>query len=745
MVGVPIFNVGSHDPRDHRVPIWTKRELALREVISAEEWNPSEDFNSLKEAGNTAPRGLWSDGNTMWVADETDNRIYAYDLETKRRVSGERHSPFVHAFSPIAITVTQRASGQMRPPSGLRTSVTIEFMLMIWRTAGGTEPRISTDWGLGYLHSPQGLWSDSNSMWATRSNSSVIPAYNLSDKTRDQSRDVHTSDVTGDRTSYRRLFGIWGTGNDIWVGDDIEDKLYAYNIAENSRDETREIGLIEVRGVTSNGNPAGIWSDGTTMWVVDSEEHKIYAYNVPGGESPTQPTTTCFNDVGTLSGEATRTGEWTGGCESEARSGSHAQFYAFTVDRESEVTITLESGDADAYLMLRGGNARSGGTRNDPEDDDDAGGGRNSQIQERLAAGTYTIEATTYDAGETGSFTLTVDIASTTPATGDCEENLGVLIREITRTGQWSSGCESDERSGSYARFYTFTLALGSEVTINLTSNDADTYLYLRSGNATSISYLYENDDHEGSRSRSQIQETLGFGTYTIEATTYDDAETGGFTLTVTDTGGTTPDAGDCLQNIAVEETAIGQWFSDCGSEARSGSYAQFYTFILDQQGEVTVTLESDDADTYLYLRSGNAQSGSHLYDNDDHDGSTSRSQIQETLEAGTYTIEATTYDEGETGSFTLTVVGPTGTTAPVPEDLCREALPANTFASRWAPGCESEGTPGQLWPLLHLHPRRGVGGDHHPNFRDRGRRPLPVPAVGDRSVGQPPVCERRP
>ena len=46
----------------------------------------SKDFNTLSRAGNRYPRGIWSDGQTMWVSDYTDDKLYAYDLETKVRV-----------------------------------------------------------------------------------------------------------------------------------------------------------------------------------------------------------------------------------------------------------------------------------------------------------------------------------------------------------------------------------------------------------------------------------------------------------------------------------------------------------------------------------------------------------------------------------------------------------------------------------------------------------------------------------
>ena len=113
---------------------------------------------------------------------------------------------------------------------------------------------------------------------------------------------------------------------------------------------------------------------------------------------------------------------------------------------------------------------------------------------------------------------------------------------------------------------------------------------------------------------------------------------------------------GDCSQAITADGTVSGSWASGCDSEARSGSHARYYSFTLAESSEVTVTLNSSAADTYLYLRSGDATSGTALYENDDHDGSTSVSQIQETLAAGSYTVEATTNSAGASGSFSLTI-----------------------------------------------------------------------------------------
>ena len=39
-----------------------------------------EDFTKLSNASNNSPRGIWSDGDLMYVADESDDRVYTYNM-----------------------------------------------------------------------------------------------------------------------------------------------------------------------------------------------------------------------------------------------------------------------------------------------------------------------------------------------------------------------------------------------------------------------------------------------------------------------------------------------------------------------------------------------------------------------------------------------------------------------------------------------------------------------------------------
>ena len=80
---------------------------------------------------------------------------------------------------------------------------------------------------------------------------------------------------------------------------------------------------------------------------------------------------------------------------------------------------------------------------------------------------------------------IALDLSGTTPpAAVSCIEDLGTLTADVSRAGEWISGCASVTKSGKYARFYSFTLGEEREVTIDLTSSE-DTVLSLLRGAGT--------------------------------------------------------------------------------------------------------------------------------------------------------------------------------------------------------------------------------------------------------------------
>ena len=307
---------------------------------------------------------------------------------------------------------------------------------------------------------------------------------------------------SGDRT--------WGDG-----GSDITGYVVQWKEAQDSWETAADVSEATVTGTSHTIQSISGGNDYTVRVLavnnvgrgIPSDEATVSIGNVGGGDSggsggstPVVTNDECTDAIGALSGTATRSGTWADDCESEVSGRGYARYYSFTLSEKTEVTIDLTS-SVDTYLYLRSGSSTSGTAQH--SNDDIESGNTNSQIKETLSAGTYTIEATTYNADTTGSFTLSVlggESSGTSTATGCNPATL--TLPETGVSGTWADDCQSSESSRGYARYYSFTLSEETEVAIDLTSS-ADTYLYLRSGSSTSGTALHNNDDIESGNTNS--------------------------------------------------------------------------------------------------------------------------------------------------------------------------------------------------------------------------------------------------
>ena len=224
-------------------------------------------------------------------------------------------------------------------------------------------------------------------------------------------------------------------------------------------------------------------------------------------------------ELGVLSDVLTASGTWSP--ESRAQCGT-SQFldnrpgtlYRFTLAAEAEVRIDLSSSDRDAVVYLQA----EDGTLIDSNDD--TGGEGDARIERSLPAGTYGIEASAFgwSGRETGSFELTLRIVS------GCDEvvDLGVLEETLDAEAVWTHfGCESDFRPDRSSQRYRFELGQTTRIRIDLTSDLADSYVYL----LDSVGTLLDSDDDGGVGFNSRIVRVLGAGTYIIEATNWGDRD----------------------------------------------------------------------------------------------------------------------------------------------------------------------------------------------------------------------------
>ena len=221
-------------------------------------------------------------------------------------------------------------------------------------------------------------------------------------------------------------------------------------------------------------------------------------------------------DLGTLSGSADAVleakGRWsTRDCDSRFRAGSDAHTYRFRVAVAGRIRIELASADADSYLYL----LAEDGTR--IADNDDGGDRLDARIERDLAAGVYTVEATTVGGRGRGpaDFTLSVGRVAGCEITflGSLEPGI-----DLTATGSWSlDTCGSRIVVSHPAHSYSFVLPADGRVRIDLESENGDPVLSLASLDGGVIG---ANDDG-GELRNSRIEQYLPAGVYFIEATTY--------------------------------------------------------------------------------------------------------------------------------------------------------------------------------------------------------------------------------
>ena len=147
-----------------------------------------------------------------------------------------------------------------------------------------------------------------------------------------------------------------------------------------------------------------------------------------------------------------------------------------------------------------------------------------------------------------------------TPDLADCQISIGSGTLPITATGTWTvdADCEYpiEAPGGGSPRYFNFAqfevTSSQGQWTATLEST-VDTYLYLwEYTQAREYIAIAENDDGEGIGSNSRIAWTPVVGkTYVLDATTFNSNELGDFTLTITSSGGGSP------QGTSIEQSEI--------------------------------------------------------------------------------------------------------------------------------------------------------------------------------------------
>jgi len=375
---------------------------------------------------------------------------------------------------------------------------------------------------------------------------------------------------------------------------------------------------------------------------------------------------------------------------------TYYQRWILPVKPNQAFTVDLESTDFDAFVWLTRG-------RGDKIiDNDDGGGGCNARLV-YTAQDDHPLRIMVNTASrprrQTGRFTLRVkEGQSTTETKGNCRFTSGAGAAQTAqgsqnasvptiRVGEAITGSLTNADSlypdNSYFRLYQFTAAAGQVITIDLSSDDFDPVLIVR-GDDLDASVI--NDDGGPGCSARISRSFPSRGPYRLLVnTTADPAkQMGRFSLSITQgskpvqaTGGnadcqaprraTTATAG----GASAHAIAIGQ--SQQGSLSRSdvlltsdSTYAQPWTIQGRAGTTITIDLESDAFDAYLFLR-GPGISGGRDFQDDDAGGNCHARLTATFPQNGEYEIVVNSADHYATGAFSLSV-----TSGSKPKSLAR-------------------------------------------------------------------------
>ena len=228
-------------------------------------WNADHDFEGLVAAGNQAPTGMWSNETTIWVADSTDEKIYAYRLSDMSRDPDQD-------FNNLA-SGNDVATGIWSDGATMWVTDFSDQMIYAYRMSDKQHDSSKEFTSLpGITAAATDLWSDGVTMWVAASGSTQVYAYNMSDKQRNTGEEF-----TSLATENTRPLALWSDGSTMWFAD-VERKIHAYRRSDQAHVSTLDFNTLSAAGINNTGS---IWSDGAVMWVSDLHNDKIYAFNMP--------------------------------------------------------------------------------------------------------------------------------------------------------------------------------------------------------------------------------------------------------------------------------------------------------------------------------------------------------------------------------------------------------------------------------------------------------------------------------
>ena len=256
----------------------------------------AKDFHALRAAENHKPSGLWSDGETLWVADGADDKIYAYPLSDAARlgklelmghVPSLQNGDFEVQFDPSF------NSGEFNSGTTTGYTASVPYATESLTVSPKTLRPVDRPTGGVFSISPADADATKDGHQVNLTVGKNPISITVADADDNTNTRIYTVVVTREFFTYNDpskdvlvstnfiIQGIWANETTLWAADsettytnivtvgetnqaNLYKKILAYNRATKQRDAGKDINLIP-----DNFAPLGIWSNGTIMWVAD--------------------------------------------------------------------------------------------------------------------------------------------------------------------------------------------------------------------------------------------------------------------------------------------------------------------------------------------------------------------------------------------------------------------------------------------------------------------------------------------
>ena len=242
-----------------------------RAAADAVTWGERLPGKDIDLSAADRPRGLGSDGETVWAADWDTSGVVAYALADGAR--REARDFGLGAFLATALYTDGETLWAADYEGGVYAYRLSDGERL---EASDLDAETMAEAGNGR---PAGLWSDGATMWVADQSDRHVYAYRLSDGARESGKEFA---LVVDDIEHMTPFGLWSDGETVLATDWQQGIVRGYALAGGARRSGNDIGA----NATANDYAAGLWSDGETLWVVDEYEQKAYAYAAPGLRKP---------------------------------------------------------------------------------------------------------------------------------------------------------------------------------------------------------------------------------------------------------------------------------------------------------------------------------------------------------------------------------------------------------------------------------------------------------------------------